>query len=299
MRAKVFRIILLVLTGFVGIGAYVGGVAMLLKPDGSLLSMEGMLPYFQVLPFADVLFQNYIFPGIALIIVNGISNTIAFILVLKKRRIGFVLGTVFGFTLMLWIIIQFAIFPMNALDIIYFTLGCLQLVCGFIALVSFNQENFHFLESDYPNVSEDSDALVVYFSRLNYTKKIAYIKADEIHAEIVGIKSKEKTVGTLGFWWCGRFGMRGWPMETYPLEKDLAKYRTFILVTPIWVFRMCAPMRDFVQKNKDTLLKKDVYAIFNHFNPWLPKGAIREIKEYANVKGISSKTTMLGHVFSK
>ena len=92
-RAKVFKILILILTAFIGIGAYVGGICMEIKPDGRLLHMEAMLPYFKVLPFSDILFQDYIFSGIALIIVNGISNTIAFILILLNKKTGYVLGT--------------------------------------------------------------------------------------------------------------------------------------------------------------------------------------------------------------
>ena len=156
MRAKASKIIILVLTAFISVGAFVGGICMLIKPDGSLLQMQNMLPYFQVLPFADVLFQDYFFSGIALIIVNGVSNLLAFILILLNRKAGYILGAVFGFTLMLWIIIQFVIFPINALDIVYFTLGVLQLICGYIALVSYCQAHFHFDEADYPNIDNNS-----------------------------------------------------------------------------------------------------------------------------------------------
>ena len=297
MRLKIFKGLLLFWTIFIGVGAFVGGTAMLIKPDGSILHMQSMLPYFQVLPFASVLFQNYIFSGIALIIVNGISNTLAFILILMNKKLGFILGTIFGFTLMLWITIQFIIFPPNVLDNAYFTFGCLQLVCGYIALVSYNQHHFKFDPNDYLNVSADSKTLVVYFSRLNYTKKIAYTRADKENAEIVELKTNERTEGHLGFWWCGRFGMHKWPMETLPLTVDLNKYEKIIIVTPIWVFRMCAPIRDFVAKNKELLKSKDVEVIFNHFNPWLPKGAIDEMKSYVPAKVIESKTTMLGHTF--
>ena len=136
MKAKIFKGLILFWTAFIGLGAFVGGISMLIAPDGSILHMQNMLPYFQVLPFADVLFQNYIFSGISLIIVNGISNTIAFILILQNKKLGYILGTVFGFTLMLWIIIQFIIFPPNLLDNLYFTFGCLQLICGFFALIT-------------------------------------------------------------------------------------------------------------------------------------------------------------------
>ena len=299
MRLKVFKTLLLVWTIFIGIGALVGGTCMLIKPDGSLLHMENMLPYFSVLPFSDVLFQDYVFSGIMLIIVNGLTNITAFVLVLLKKRIGYILGTIFGFTLMLWIIIQFVIFPPNLLDTFYFIFGCLQLVCGYVALVSFNQATFKFNEEDYQNINKASDTLVVYFSRMKFTKKIAYEAADREGAYIQELKTKERTEGTLGFWWCGRFGMHKWPMETSPLDVNINKYKKIILVSPIWVFKMSAPMRDFVSKNQDVLKNKEVKVIFNHFNPWLPKGAINEVKKYANVVEVESKTTMLGHTFKR
>ena len=173
----------------------------------------------------------------------------------------------------------------------------LQLVCGYAALVSYNQENFKFDEKEYRNISKNSKTLVVFFSRLKYTKKIAYIKADGEKAEIAELFTNERTQGTLGFWWCGRFAMHGWKMETLPLTVDLNKFDKVILVTPIWVFRMCPPMRDFIAKNRSILKTKNVEVVFNHFNPWLPKGAVEEITDLVPVKSVESKTTMLGHTF--
>lgn len=50
---------------------------MLLDPSGRALGMDAMLPYFQVLPFADVLFRDLTFSGWALLIVNGLTNLTA------------------------------------------------------------------------------------------------------------------------------------------------------------------------------------------------------------------------------
>ena len=302
-RLKIFKRILLFWCFFIGLGALWGGAAMLIKPDGSILHMQEMLPYFKVLPFADVLFTDYVFSGIMLILVNGISNMLAAILILRNKKTGFVLGTIFGFTLMLWITIQFIIFPPNFLDNAYFTFGLLQLISGYIALVSFNQVHFVFDEKDYPNVvtasaASNSKTLVIYFSRMNYTKRIAYNEANIKKAQIVELKTNERTQGTLGFWWCGRFGMHRWGMETLPLEVKLSDFEKIIIVTPIWVFKMCAPVRDFVSKNKDILNQKKVEVVFNHFNPWLPKGAVKEIESYITVEKISSYTTMQGHTFN-
>ena len=70
---------------------------MLLDPSGRALGMDAMLPYFQVLPFADVLFRDLTAAG----------------LLLAEKRAGVTLGGLFGVTLMLWICIQFYMFPPN------------------------------------------------------------------------------------------------------------------------------------------------------------------------------------------
>ena len=86
---------------------------MLLDPSGRALGMDAMLPYFQMLPFADVLFRDLTFSGCALLIVNGLTNLTAAGLLLAEKRAGVTLGGLFGVTLMLWICIQFYMFPPN------------------------------------------------------------------------------------------------------------------------------------------------------------------------------------------
>ncbi len=105
-------------TLFIGIGAVAGASGMLLDPSGKAMGMDAMLPYFQVMPLAEYLYQDFLFPGIALLIVNGLTNLTAVVLLLLKKKIGVVLGGVFGITLMLWICIQFVIFPLNFMSTI-------------------------------------------------------------------------------------------------------------------------------------------------------------------------------------
>ena len=59
---------------------------MLLDPSGRALGMDAMLPYFQVLPFADMLFRDLTFSGWALLIVNGLTNLTAAGLLLAEKR---------------------------------------------------------------------------------------------------------------------------------------------------------------------------------------------------------------------
>lgn len=49
----------------------------------------------------------------ALLIVNGLTNLTAAGLLLAEKRAGVTLGGLFGVTLMLWICIQFYMFPPN------------------------------------------------------------------------------------------------------------------------------------------------------------------------------------------
>ena len=83
-------------TLFIGIGAVGGAVTMLIDPSGGLMGMDAMLPYFKKLPFADVLFTDFVFSGIALLIVNGITNLIAAVLLFAKKKSGAVCSMIFS-----------------------------------------------------------------------------------------------------------------------------------------------------------------------------------------------------------
>lgn len=253
MRYKVSKFLLMILCLFIGLEAFLGSMSMFVDPSGKLLQMDQMLPYFQVLPLSKYLFQNYLFSGIALLIVNGITNLMTFCLLIKDSLLGIKLGMVFGITLMLWICIQFVIFPFNFLSTSFFILGFIQFILGYTTYVFYQQNHFQFNESNYPNIQKNSKLLVVYFSRLGYTKKIAYQKANEIGASLLEIKAIEKTKDTAGFWWCGRYGMHHWPMPIEKIEDDLTKYDKIILVSPIWVFTLSAPMKEFCKLYKNQI----------------------------------------------
>lgn len=259
-RAKVFLIFWCL---FIGIGAVGGASCMLIKPDGSLMGMQDLLPFFQVLPFADILFQDYVFPGIALLLVNGIPNLIASVLIMRNKKSGLVMGGVLGLTLMAWICIQFVIFPMNFMDIAYFTFGVLQAVTGYAAWIFFCQEHFPFDSAVYKSIGSDPKKLVVYFSRMGYTRKIAYETADKLGAVICEIKCKERTEGTLGFLWCGRYGMHRWAMPTEDISAKLDSYDKVTICTPIWVFTLAAPVRNFCKKASGKIKSAD-YILVHH-----------------------------------
>ena len=254
---------LICLSLFIGIAAVIGSLFMFIDPTGKLLKMDTLLQYFEVLPFANILYQNYIFPGIALFIVNGITNITASVFLIKKKKIGYILGGIFGITLMLWITIQFVIFPTNVLSISFFVLGLIELLLAYMCYVWQKQESYVVDKEKYINVGKNSKQLVIYFSRIGYTKKLAYEIANKTGAEILELKTKEKTDGTLGFWWCGRFGMHKWPMELIDIKNNIENYEKITICTPIWVFGMSAPVRAFCMKYVGEV--KNVDYVFTHF----------------------------------
>lgn len=262
-RYRPARRALLFWTIFIGIGAVAGSSAMLIDPSGGLMGMDAMLPYFQKLPFAEIVFQDFVFSGISLLIVNGISNLTAAGLLIANKRIGAVLGGVFGITLMLWICIQFYMFPLNFMSTAYFIFGFIQAITGYMTVVFYDQEHFNVSESDYPNIGSDPTKLVVYFSRMGYTKKRALEAANRTGAEIYEVRAAERTSGTLGFWWCGRYGMHRWAMPIEDIGVQLEKYDHVTVCSPVWVFNLCAPMREFCKKASGRIRSAD-YILVHH-----------------------------------
>lgn len=238
---------------------------MISDPTGKAMGMDAMLPYFQILPFADVLYQDFLFPGFALLFINGIPNLIAAAFLFAKKKTGVILGTIFGVTLMAWIVIQFVIFPPNFMSSIYFIFGGLQFLTGVVCLVGYNQSKFTFSAEDYKNIGSDKKKLVVYFSRMGYTKKIAYGLADETGAELYEIKATERTEGNLGFWWSGRFAMHRMPMPIETPQIDLSAYEEVTVCSPVWVFGIASPVLAFCDFAKGKISSVN-YALVHFMN---------------------------------
>lgn len=262
-RFKIARNFLIFWTLFIGIGAVAGASAMLIDPTGGLMGMDAMLPYFKALPFADVLFRDFVFSGVALLIVNGITNLTAAVLLFSEKKLGVILGGIFGVTLMLWICIQFYMSPPNFMSTAYFIFGLLQAVTGYAAWVFGKQEEFAADISDYPNIGTNPKRLVVFFSRMGYVRKKAYEEANRTGADVYEIKSTERTGGTTGFWWCGRFGMHRWEMPIEPIGIKLSDYEHITICSPIWVFSLAAPVRAFCRAASGKIKEAD-YILVHH-----------------------------------
>ena len=281
-RFKTARKWLIFWTLFIGIGAVAGAAGMFADPTGKAMGMDAMLPYFQKLPFAEVLFSDLLFSGIALLIVNGLTNLTAAALLIAGKKQGIPLGGIFGVTLMLWICIQFYAFPLNFMSTVYFFFGLAQAATGYAAGVFYKQENFAVNEADYTNIGTDGSRLVVYFSRMGYVKKLALEEADRTGADICEIKADELTEGTAGFWWCGRYGMHRWKMPIKEIPAALSDYEHITICSPIWVFEIAAPVRAFCAEASGSIKEADY--IIAHYNRGRYENAAEEMDRLLGIK---------------
>lgn len=172
---------------------------------------------------------------------------------------------IFGITLMLWICIQFYMFPFNFMSTSYFIFGFLQAATGYAAVIFYKQEHFEINEESYKSIGSDPTRLVVFFSRMGYVRKKALEEANRTGAAVYEIKSTEMTEGTLGFWWCGRFGMHRWEMPIKPVDVALSAFDHVTVCSPIWVFNLAAPVRAFCHAASGKIKEVD-YILVHHTN---------------------------------
>lgn len=129
---KLYRL-LFILHAFVGLGAMGGGMMAILNPQG-----PGGMP-------TDALknspFSNYLIPGIILFTVIGLGNIISAVTIRLKLRYHGYVSSVFGWALVIWIIVQCIMLnSIVHLHVIFFIIGLVEAVLAMIIL--FKQRMF-------------------------------------------------------------------------------------------------------------------------------------------------------------
>lgn len=147
--------VLLIISLFIGINAIIESGLMFIDKTGSLLKMNCLLIYFKELPLSNILFNDYLFSSICLLIINGITNIVGSIMLIKNKKISYDLEIIFGILLMLWIIIQFIILPFNLLSLTFFILGLIQTILAYICKVRYIQSVFKINYDEYKNINKD------------------------------------------------------------------------------------------------------------------------------------------------
>jgi len=145
---KIINRLLLILHGFVGLGAMGGGMMAILNPDGP----GGMA--------VDVLknspFSNFLIPGIILFTVIGLGNIFSAITILLKSRYQGYISSVFGWALVIWIIVQCIMLNIVVhLHVIFFIIGLVQAILSMIILFENRLFPVNIILNAYKGIKKD------------------------------------------------------------------------------------------------------------------------------------------------
>ena len=128
--ARGFLIVVSILNGFAGL---VCGVLFIAGPDGHLLQAGALLLVIQGLPLASVFFQDFLWIGAAMLVVLGVPNSIAAVMLLRKSQNQFLATLVAGMLLLLWCGFEL-IFMFNVPAVGYCVTGLISILCSILML---------------------------------------------------------------------------------------------------------------------------------------------------------------------
>jgi hypothetical protein len=110
--------ILLILLLIQGLGGFAGGLALSVKPDGSIMGVP--VSYLEGSPFGD-----YLIPGLILLLVLGVLPLVAAAGLWLRRHRAWYAAFVVGCGLMIWILVEITIIPYDMLQVVFGVVGAL------------------------------------------------------------------------------------------------------------------------------------------------------------------------------
>ena len=129
-------------------------------------------------------------------------------------------------------------------------------------------------------------ALVVFYSRTGFTKRVAEALAKELGADVESLADTRSRAGLLGYLRSGFEGTLRRLTELKPLSKNPAAYGLIVVGTPVWNGSVSSPIRTFLAQNKAVL---DRVAFFCTYGG---SGNERTFRQMAEVCGKAPVATM-------
>ena len=130
---RVARGLLIVVSILNGVAGLVCGVLFIAGPDGHFLQAGALLPVVQGLPLASVFFRDFVWIGVAMLLVLGVPNSIAAVMLLRKSENQYLATLGAGVLLLLWCGFEF-VFMFNALAVGYFVVGLISILSSIVLL---------------------------------------------------------------------------------------------------------------------------------------------------------------------
>lgn len=128
-----------ILTIFIAVGAVGGALMMWIDPSGATWGGEPLLEMLrEKMPWPDIFFKNFIPSSFVLLILNGITQFTAAVLLFKKHRLAPCAVLICGVILMLWIVLEWWVWGFNAMSNIFFVLGLVEVVAAIVSIRNVN-----------------------------------------------------------------------------------------------------------------------------------------------------------------
>ena len=108
---------------------------MWVDPTGVKWGGEPLLEMLRAkMPWPDVFFNNFVPSGFALLIVNGITQIGAAVMLFKKHHLAQWAVLTCGIILMIWIVLEWWAWGFNSISNLYFVLGLVEAVAAVVSL---------------------------------------------------------------------------------------------------------------------------------------------------------------------
>lgn len=128
--------------------------------------------------------------------------------------------------------------------------------------------------------------LIVYYSRTGTTKKIALAVAKRICAEVEEIEDTINRNGIKGYLISGRDAMQKNITILKPSFKNPAEFDLVIIGTPIWAWRISAPVRAYITEKKNSFKKIAIFCTMGG------SGDVKVFSEIAGIIGLKPVATL-------
>ena len=129
------RKFLIIFTLFIAIGAMGGAIMMWVDPSGNGWGGTELLDMLRAkMPWPDIFFRDFVPSGFVLLAVNGLTQFLAALMLIKKLPQAYGITLACGVVLMLWIVLEWWIFGFNPVSNVYFVFGLVEALAAFRAL---------------------------------------------------------------------------------------------------------------------------------------------------------------------
>lgn len=126
------RKFLIIFTLFIAIGAVCGAVMMWVDPSGNGWGGAALLDMLRAkMPWPEIFFKDFVPSGFVLLAVNGLTQFLAALMLVKKLPQAFGVTLACGVILILWIVLEWWIFGFNPVSNVYFFFGLVEAVAAF------------------------------------------------------------------------------------------------------------------------------------------------------------------------